>query len=40
MDDDTAFETWCDECGEFGWEGTCSACVDFDAAHPLPLPGT
>jgi hypothetical protein len=23
-------ETWCDECGELGWEGVCPACVAFD----------
>jgi hypothetical protein len=24
-------ETWCDECGELGWEGVCPACVAFAA---------
>jgi hypothetical protein len=24
-------ETWCDECGEIGWEGTCDACLQFAA---------
>ncbi len=24
-------ETWCDECGEIGWEGTCEACLAFEA---------
>ena len=23
-------ETWCEECGELGWEGVCPACVAFD----------
>ena len=23
-------DTWCDECGELGWEGVCPACVAFD----------
>ncbi|HET6690365.1 MAG TPA: hypothetical protein VFG74_05825 [Miltoncostaeaceae bacterium] len=23
-------ETWCDECGELGWEGVCPACVAFE----------
>ena len=39
MDDDLDTDTWCDECGEFGWEGICPACVDFALAHPLiPAP--
>jgi len=25
-------ETWCDECGEIGWVGTCEACRAFEAA--------
>jgi hypothetical protein len=29
-------ETWCEECGELGWEGTCPACLAFaDNAEPL-----
>ncbi|HET6690946.1 MAG TPA: hypothetical protein VFG74_08785 [Miltoncostaeaceae bacterium] len=24
-------DTWCDECGEIGWEGTCDACLRFAA---------
>ena len=29
-------DTWCDECGEIGWEGTCDACLAFDAEIPAP----
>jgi hypothetical protein len=33
-------ETWCDECGELGWEGVCPACVAFErgAADPAARP--
>lgn len=34
-------ETWCDECGEIGWEGTCAACLAFAeslAASPTTEP--
>ena len=29
--------TWCDECGELGWEGVCPACVAFNEAHQPQL---
>jgi hypothetical protein len=30
-------ETWCDECGELGWEGTCPACLAFELRdEPAP----
>ena len=29
-------DTWCDECGEIGWEGTCDACVTFAAEIDAP----
>jgi hypothetical protein len=30
-------DTWCDECGELGWEGTCPACVAFEqGGQPIP----
>ena len=38
-------DTWCDECGEIGWEGTCDACLQFaaevdGAASPTGEPAT
>lgn len=27
-------ETWCEECGELGWEGVCPACVAWDERGP------
>jgi hypothetical protein len=32
-------DTWCDECGELGWEGTCPACLAF-VAEPSEEPVT
>ena len=29
-------DTWCDECGEIGWEGTCDACLTFAAEIDAP----
>lgn len=29
-------DTWCDECGEIGWEGTCEACLQFAAEIDAP----
>jgi hypothetical protein len=29
-------DTWCDECGEIGWEGTCDACLAFEAGRDAP----
>ena len=30
-------DTWCDECGELGWEGVCPACVAFDGGDDPDL---
>ena len=38
MDDDLDTDTWCDECGEHGWEGVCPACVSFALEHPITTP--
>jgi hypothetical protein len=32
-------DTWCDECGEIGWEGTCDACLAFEAGRDAAASG-
>jgi hypothetical protein len=37
MADRLEADTWCEECGEIGWEGVCPACESFALApttHP------